>query len=70
MEEWLIVGVPDQFDRKAFGAAFFRIADGVLDVADVFDHAIEGGVCVSADVHARFDSSDLSVECFAERNYG
>ena len=66
MEERLIVCVPDQLDRKAFGAAFFWIAHGVLNVADVVDHAIEGGVGVSADMNARFDSSDLSVQRFAE----
>ena len=41
----------DQLDRKAFCATFFRIADGVLNVANVVDDAIEGGVGVSADVN-------------------
>src|SRR6185436_11606261 len=68
VEECLVVRVPDQFDREAFGAAFFRITHGVLNVADIVDYAIEAGVRVSADVHARVDSSDLSVERVAERH--
>src|SRR5689334_1346764 len=49
--KWIPLPLQDQLDRKAFCATFFRIADGVLNVANVVDHAIEGGVGVSADVN-------------------
>ena len=56
----------DQLYRKASGAAFFGIADSVLNIADIVDHAIEGCVGVPADVNSGIELSDLRVESLAD----
>ena len=47
----VVFRTPDQFDRDAGGGAFFRVANGVLDVPDAIDVVIDSRVRVAADVY-------------------
>ena len=58
----------DLFDGDACGGAFAWVADGVLEVADTVDDAIESGVCMAADVCMRLQRSNLTVQCCTQRN--
>ena len=46
----LVFRIPDQLDRNTFRVAFFWVANGVLDVADAVDLAVDSRVRVTADV--------------------